>query len=117
MSKRKVTDPFNVKFEPFDNYGDVIPGMSWHKITYNKETGQGTYVLKMEPGARSKLHEHTNFEEFIMLEGELIDPDNKILKKGDIVTYEPGSRHSSYTKNGCLILVFMRTSNKVINKQ
>ena len=66
MSKRKVTDPFNVKFEPFDNYGDVIPGMSWHKITYNKEAGQGTYVLKMEPGARSKLHEHINFEEFII---------------------------------------------------
>jgi hypothetical protein len=50
-----------------------------------------------------------------MLEGELIDPDNNVLKKGDIVTYEPGSRHSSYTKNGCLILVFMRALNKAIN--
>ena len=70
----------------------------------------------MEPGVKSKLHEHTNFEEFIMLEGELVDPDNNILKKGDIVTYEPGSRHSSYTKNGCLILVFMRALNKAINK-
>ena len=70
----------------------------------------------MEPGAKSKLHEHTNYEEFIMLEGELIDPDDNILKKGDIVTYEPGSTHSSYTKNGCLILVFMRSRNKAINK-
>ena len=116
MNKRKITDPFNVKFVPFDNYGTPIPGMSWHKITYNQKTGQGTYILKMEPGAKSKLHEHVNFEEFIMLEGELIDPDKNILKKGDIVTYEPGSRHSSYTKSGCLILVFMRTLNKVINK-
>ena len=116
MSKRKITDPFNVKFEPFDNYGDAIPGMSWHKITYNKETGQGTYILKMEPGAKTKLHEHTNFEEFIMLDGELIDPDDNIFKKGDIVTYEPGSRHSSHTKDGCLILVFMRALNKAINK-
>ena len=23
MSKRKITDPFNVKFEPFDNYGST----------------------------------------------------------------------------------------------
>ena len=23
MIKRKITDPFNVKFEPFDNYGSV----------------------------------------------------------------------------------------------
>jgi anti-sigma factor ChrR (cupin superfamily) len=116
MSKRKITDPFNVKFEPFDNYGAPIPGMSWHKITYSKKTGRGTYVLKMEPGARSKLHEHTSFEEFIMLDGELIDPDNKILKKGDIVSFEPGSSHSSYTKDGCLILVFMQTRNKTIDK-
>ena len=116
MSKRKITDPFNVKFEPFDNYGSPISGMSWHKITYNKKEGQGTYILKMEPGAKSKLHQHTNFEEFIILDGELIDPDNKIFKKGDIVTFEPGSIHSSYTKNGCLILVFMRTLNKAINK-
>tara|TARA_B110001454_G_C12423482_1_gene310407 strand:- start:109 stop:459 length:351 start_codon:yes stop_codon:yes gene_type:complete len=116
MSKRKITDPFNVKFEAFDNYGSAIPGMNWHKITYNKKTGQGTYILKMEPGAKSKLHEHTNFEEFIMLDGELTDVDNKIFKKGDIVTFEPGSSHSSYTKKGCLVLVFMRALNKIISK-
>ena len=70
----------------------------------------------MEPGAKSKDHEHINFEEFIILDGELIDSDNNVLKKGDIVTYEPGSKHSSCTKNGCLILVFMRSLNKIINK-
>jgi len=115
MNSRKVTNPFNVKFEPFDNYGSPVPGMSWHKITYSQKTGQGTYILKMEPGAKSKLHEHKNFEEFIMIDGELIDLDNKVFKKGDIVTFEPGSNHSSYTKNGCLILVFMRAHNKAIN--
>ena len=115
MSKRKITNPFNVNFEPFDNYGNPIAGMSWHKITYSKKTGEGSYILKMEAGAKSKLHEHKNFEEFIILDGELIDPDNKIMKKGDVVTFEPGSSHSSYTKNGCLILVFMRTHNKAID--
>ena len=48
MKKRKITDPFNVKFEPFDNYGAVTTGMNWHKITYKKETGQGIYILKMD---------------------------------------------------------------------
>ena len=114
MNTRKITNPFNVKFEPFDNYGSVIPGMNWHKITYNKETGQGTYILKMDPKTKSLPHLHINYEEFIMLDGELIDLDNKIFKKGDIVTFEPDSNHSSYTKNGCLILVFMREKNKPI---
>ena len=114
MNKRKITNPFDVKFVPFDNYGPVVPGMSWHKITYNTETGKGTYILKMDPGAKSLPHKHTNYEEFLMLDGELIDPDNKVFKKGDFVTFEPGSSHSSHTKKGCLILVFLRDKNKPI---
>jgi len=117
MNTRKITDPFSVKFEPFNNYGSAIPGMSWHKITYSQKTGQGTYILKMDPKAKSKLHEHTNFEEFIILDGELIDSDKKIFKKGDVITFPPGSCHSSYTDNGCLILVFMRSPNKAINNK
>ena len=114
MTKKKITDPFKVKFEPFDNYGSPIPGMSWYKITYNKKNGQGTYILKMDPGSKSQAHEHTNYEEFLMLDGELIDSDNQVFEKGDFVTFEPGSSHFSYTKNGCLILVFQRDRNKPI---
>ena len=76
MSKRKITDFYNVKFEPFDNYGSVVPGMSWHKISYNKKNGgQGTYVLKMDPGTKSLPHQHTGYEEFLVLDGKLIDHD------------------------------------------
>ena len=114
MSNRKITDPFNVSFKPFDLYGKSIPGMSWHKVSYNSENGHGSYILKMDPGAKSLAHKHTNYEEFLMLDGELIDPDNKIFKKGDLVTFDPGTKHSSYTKNGCLILVFMRGINEPI---
>ena len=113
MTKRKITNPFDVEFTPFDNYGVTVPGMSWHKITYSKENGgQGTYILKMEPGAKSLPHKHNGFEEFLMLEGELIDPDGKIFKKGDFISFEPESKHSSYTINGCLVLVFMRGINQ-----
>ena len=113
MIKRKITNLYNVEFVPFDNYGSLVPGMSWHKISYDKKnTGQGTYLLKMEPNAKSLPHVHTGFEEFLMLDGELTDVDKKIFKKGDFITFEPGSTHSSYTKDGCLILVFMRGINK-----
>ena len=87
MNKRKITNPYKVKFEPFDNYGAPVPGMSWHKISYNGETGQGSYILKMEPGAKSLPHKHINYEEFLMLDGELIDPDDKVFKKGDFITF------------------------------
>ena len=116
MSKRKITNSLNVKFKPFDNYGVPIAGMSWHKISYNEKTGQGSYILKMEPGAKSLPHKHINYEEFLMLDGELIDHDDKIFKKGDFITFEPGSSHSSYTKAGCLLLVFQRARNKLLKK-
>ena len=113
MIKRKITNLYNVEFAPFDNYGVVVPGMSWYKISYNKESGgQGTYVLKMEPGAKSLAHEHTGFEEFLILDGELTDSDGKIFKKDDFISFEPGSKHSSHTINGCLVLVFMRGINQ-----
>ena len=115
MNKRKITDLFNVKFEPFDNYGKAIPGMSWHKISYKKDKGGfGTYILKMDPGAKSLPHQHKGYEEFLILDGKLTDPDGTIFKKGDFVTFEPGSQHSSYTKNGCLVLVSMRGINQPI---
>lgn len=114
MSKRKITNLLNVQFEPFDNYGAPIPGMNWHKISYNKETGQGSYILKMEPGAKSLQHKHRGYEEFLMLKGDLIDPDGKIFTKGDFITFEPESTHNSYTKDGCLVLVFMRGINEPV---
>jgi anti-sigma factor ChrR (cupin superfamily) len=113
MTKRKITNLYNVKFDPFDNYGSPIPGMSWHKISYDKKNGgQGSYLLKMDPSAKSLPHIHSGYEEFLMLEGELTDADGKTFKKGDFITFEPGSKHSSQTKDGCLILVFMRGINK-----
>ena len=115
MSKRKITNLNNLKFQPFDNYGLAIPGMNWHKISYDKKKGgTGSYILKMDPGAKSLAHKHNGYEEFLILEGELTDPDGKIFKKGDFITFEPGSTHSSHTKNGCLVLVFMRGINEPI---
>ena len=117
MSKRKITDTLNLKFEPFDRYGSVIPGMSWHKISFDKENGYGTYISKLEPGTKTLAHIHTGHEEFLILDGELIDSDGTIFKKGDFISYKPKSSHSSHTNKGCLILTFMRGHNNKINKE
>jgi hypothetical protein len=39
--------------------------MSWHIISYDQISGQGSYVLKMDPGAQTVPHMHMGFEEFI----------------------------------------------------
>ena len=114
MDKRKITKLNNLKFEPFDKYGKPIKGWSWHKISFDKKSNFGTYISKLDPGVKTIPHIHTGYEEFFILEGELIDSDGTVFKKGDFVTFEPGSTHNSYTKNGCLLIVFMRGINKPI---
>lgn len=114
MDNRKITNPFDIELKPFDRYGSIIDKMSWHLVSFDKDTSFGSYILKLEPGAHSIPHKHTGFEEFIVLKGELVDSDNTVFKKGDFVTFEPGSVHSSHTKNGCLLLVFQMGVNKPI---
>ena len=114
MKNRRIIDPTKLKFTPFNSYGKPISGMSWHKISYNQNTGVGSYILKMSPGARSLKHKHQNYEEFYVLDGELIDEDHTTFNKGDFISYKPGSKHSSFTKKGCLLLVFLRNKNKAL---
>ena len=116
MNKRKITNIDNLKFEPFNKYGETIKGWYWHKISFNEKTNFGTYISKLEPNTKTIPHLHTGYEEFLILEGELTDSDGTVFKKGDFISYEPDTSHSSFTKKGCLILTFMRGHNNQIKK-
>ena len=85
MKNRKIINPTKLRFTPFNSYGKPISGISWHKISYNKNSGAGSYILKMAPGARSLKHKHQNYEEFYVLDWELIGKDNTTFKKGDFI--------------------------------
>ena len=117
MDKRKITKLNNLKFEPFDKYGKPIAGWTWHKISFDEKTNFGSYISKLEPGTKTIPHIHSGHEEFLILDGELIDSDGTIFKKGDFISYEPNSSHSSFTEKGCLILTFMRGQNNQINEK
>ena len=117
MDKRKITDLNNLDFKPFDKYGKPIKGWSWHKISFDEKTNFGTYISKLEPGTKTIPHIRTGYEEFLILDGELIDSDGTLFKKGDFISYHPNSSHSSYTKKGCLILTFMRGHNNQTEKE
>ena len=81
MKRRLITKTSKVKFKPFDNYGKVFKGMEWYKITYDPKKGQGSYILKLKPNTRTPYHKHTNYEEFYILDGQLIDKDNTKFNK------------------------------------
>ena len=93
-------------FLPYDLEGPVQPEMSWLPISFDKETQQGTYLMRMEAGAVTIAHDHPGMEEFLILEGDLVDSDGTVFGPGDLVSYEPGTHHNSWTETGCLLAVF-----------
>jgi len=111
---RTVVNTRDLQFRPYDRYGRPSKNMWWHPVTHDPATGEATFFLRLEPGYRGGPHEHVQAEQFLMLEGELIDPDERRFKPGDFVSYRPGSRHWSYSPGGCTLLVFVRTFNRTL---
>ena len=103
---RRIVRIAETEFLPYDLEGPLQPEMSWLPISFDRASGQGCYLMRMQPGAVTIEHDHPGLEEFLILEGELIDSDGTVFKSGDFVSYEAGTRHNSRTQTGCLIAVF-----------
>ena len=101
---RSIVNIYEKGFEPYVLEGPVQDDMSVLSVSYSPETRRGVYVMRMEPGAETIPHVHECMEEFLILEGELIESDGTVLKKGDFASYWPGSRHNSRTETGCLLV-------------
>lgn len=102
---RRVVRAGTGGFQAYDLEGPVQPEMSWLPVSYDKATQCGSYLMRMAPGAETLAHDHPGFEEFLIIEGDLVDSDGAVYTRGDFVSYRPGTRHSSTTQHGCLILV------------
>ena len=101
-------------FRPYDRYGPPIEGLSWKPLRYDPAAGTGSFLLRFAPGAGSSPHEHGGVEEFVVLEGYLVDADGQRLESGDVVSFAPGSRHHSRAPEGCTIAVFLRGRNRLL---
>ena len=97
----------NTGSEEFGQYGFIDPApddIGFMKLSYDKVSGQGAYMMRMAPGAITENHTHKRREEYYIMEGDLIESDGTILAPGDFVIYPPGTTHNSRTETGCLIL-------------
>jgi anti-sigma factor ChrR (cupin superfamily) len=101
---------------PYNRYGKALEGMSW--LPLSGELLNNVYecfMLRMEPGTSTKAHEHMGHEEFLVLAGHLIDFDGIEYKVGDYVHFLPGSKHSSHSVDGCLLIVILRGGNRPLS--
>ena len=98
-----IHDPSN--YRVYDLEGEVQEDMSYIPLTYDKDgDGNGAYVIRMQPGAQTIAHTHGGNEDYLILEGQVIESDGTVLEAGTFVHYEPGTHHNSRTETGCLLI-------------
>ena len=113
-SKRSVINVHEVPWEPYTLSDIPATDCSWCNLSYDDKTGEGSFLIRFDPGARSIAHEHLGYEEFLVLEGSVEDHDGAIYKKGDFVSLKPGSRHWSKMPEGATVAVFIRGGFRVL---
>jgi anti-sigma factor ChrR (cupin superfamily) len=87
-----------VRWEPF------LEGVDRHWLYRVEEDGPAAALIRFQPGSRVPLHEHIGFEHVVVLSGSQTD-ENGTARAGTLVINMPGSRHSLYSEQGCLVLV------------
>ena len=101
---RKIIKTATTEFGIYDFEGPVQEDMLLLRLSYDRDTGQGAYMMRMQPGAETVRHVHKRREEYLIIEGDLIESDGTVLGPGDYVIYQPGTEHNSHTANGCLLI-------------
>ena len=104
-SGRKIINIHSSDYEVYDQEGPKQPEIGWLPLSYDQDRN-GCYAMRLSPGSSTLWHEHAGMEDFLILEGELIESDGTVLKSGDFVSYQPGTTHSSRTETGCVLIGF-----------
>lgn len=113
-TERRVANIHTAQFKPFISDGVAVKGQSFLQLDETFPDGVGFHIYRMGPGSTSQPHEHTCHEQFLVLEGEIIDSDGYVYRPGDFVLLTTGTQHSSHTKTGATLAVFIRTAEKNI---
>jgi anti-sigma factor ChrR (cupin superfamily) len=69
-----------------------------------QESGRATSIVQYLPGSKFTKHTHKAGEEIFVLEGIFSD-ENGDYPAGTYIRNPPGSSHSPFSKNGCIIFV------------
>jgi hypothetical protein len=69
--ERRVLAMAPIGYQPYDLDGPLQPEITWQPISFDRASQQGSYVMRMAPGARTVPHRHPGYEDFLILEGEL----------------------------------------------
>lgn len=112
---RRVANIFETPFTPFVYADGRTDGDAVLQLKTDLPLGVGFHVYRMPAGLTTRPHEHNGDEQFLILEGELIENDGTRFKKGDLVWLRGGTQHCSYSPEGCLLAVHIAGVEKSLD--
>ena len=112
--ERRIANIYEAEYTAWSNEDGSPSGSSVFQLDDAHKMGVGFHVYRMEPGAWSEPHEHAGTEQFLVLEGELVECDGTVYRKGDLVWLKKGTQHTSHAPEGCLLAVHIETPEKAI---
>ena len=83
------------------------------RVLYSEPGGRTTSLTRMAPGARLPRHRHVGLEQSYVLEGTLVDDDGPCTA-GNFVWRRPGSVHSAWSPDGCVVLGVFESPNEFL---
>ena len=111
--ERIVVNINEAEYEPFVNDNGEEDGLVL-QLDRSKRLGTGFHIYKMEPGYTTIPHEHRGNEEFFIISGDVTDNDGTVYREGDLVLMKAGTQHCSYSENGCVIAVYIETTEAAV---
>jgi anti-sigma factor ChrR (cupin superfamily) len=83
----------------------IAPGVTRKLLREDRGAERMSYLIRMDPGVTAPCHPHTQVEECLVLEGEVLVGEQRI-GVGDWHVAEPGSSHDDFrTVTGCLLFI------------
>ena len=72
-----------------------------------EDEGKGirTWLMKVDAGAFSEMHGHSEYEQIYVLGGSFYDQDHT-YGPGDFIVRAPGALHTAGSEEGALVLLF-----------
>ena len=64
-----------------------------------------TWLMKVDPGAYSPLHDHAELEQVYVLQGSFYDQNN-VYRAGEYILRAPGAMHTAGSEEGALVILF-----------
>ncbi|WP_421696451.1 cupin domain-containing protein [Aestuariivirga sp.] len=112
---RRIANIYEAAFEPFVFDDGLTLGDGVLQLNDKEPLGVGFHVYRMPAGMTTRPHRHNGHEQFLILEGELIENDGTVFRKGDLVWLRDGTEHCSHTPNGCLLAVHIAAPETTVD--